>query len=166
MFAKKETPINTEHSYMAVTDTSGNETKRYVGWPSIHIAAYEGDYEKLVNELNRGVDVNTVANDVRSKGAFYGKFNWRWSDKLITCFTNVTPLYTAACSNRGLQCVQLLMERGADPTIEAINTNCNCSATSQSAAWACNNFKSARAIKKIKPKLSLLGEVETKKNKI
>jgi ankyrin repeat protein len=153
------------YSYMVVTDPSGSTIKRYDGWPPIHIAAYEGDYEKLVNELNRGVDVNTVADNLKSRGAFSGKFNWRWDTKLITYFNNVTPLYTASSSGNE-KCVKILMERGADPTIKAINTNCNSSATSYSVAMICNNFKSARAIKKVKPKVSLLGDVETKRDKM
>ena len=61
----------------------------------------------------------------------------------------MTPLYLAA--QRGnTKCVQLLIDRGADPTILTNNTYMNCSCSAISVALWCLHYKSYKIMINLK----------------
>ena len=92
-----------------------NSTSNLDSWFTIHNAAFNGKYDILLEELNNGVDVNSIMYDLKFhyKQLLYPTgFIW---------LNNVTPIYLAAFNGHS-RCVKLLMVRGADPTIEIENT--------------------------------------------
>ena len=97
------------------------------GWDTIHKAAYCGDYDVLLEELNNGVSANYTSKKLHS--IYYPPFG----KKIEVYFSNVYPLYLAA--QKGHQkCIKLLMDRGADPTILATNTEFNTTCDAYSVA--------------------------------
>jgi len=84
-------------------------------WFTIHNAAFNGKYDILLEELNNGVSVNSIMYDLKFqyKQLLYPTgFIW---------LNNVTSIYLAALNGHS-RCVKLLMARGADPTIQIVNT--------------------------------------------
>ena len=161
---KRKTNLEQIYSYTPVIgsrnmvlDASGNQDFKiaYEGWEKIHIAAYHGNYELLLNELNRGISVNLVSDAFSSRGGYCGKFQWRYKKDLKIIWKNMTPLYVA-CQKGHLRCVKLLMERGADPSIKAFNTNANEAFSSFLTAISWNRFKCAYAVLYTKPKNNIL----------
>ena len=113
------------------------------GWDTIHKAAYIGNYDVLLEELNNGISANHISSVLHSKYVpMCGK-------KFNIYFSNMYPLYIAA--QRGhKRCVKLLLNRGADPMLisknEYFNTECN----ALSVVWSKNNFKCYRLMKNFK----------------
>ena len=112
------------------------------GWDTIHKAAYCGNYDILLEELNNGISANHISNKFKSKY------------KQIICkdfdiyFSNMYPLYIAA--QRGhINCVQLLIDRGADPKMIANNEYFDTVCDAFSVALLHNNFKTYRLMKKL-----------------
>ena len=92
------------------------------GWERIHKAAFCGDYNILLEELDNGVSPNLRANNLTSiyRPMFYPLLQ----KKREIYFDNMTPLYLAA-QNCRMNCVKLLMERGANPRIKNLNKHFN-----------------------------------------
>jgi len=87
----------------------------YDNWFTIHAAAFKGNYNILLDELNNGVCVNSIMYDVKFE------YNKILNLQVIEWLNNVTPLYLAALMGNS-RCVKLLMARGADPKIITYNT--------------------------------------------
>jgi ankyrin repeat protein len=121
------------------------------GWETIHKAAYCGDYNILIEELNNNIDVNLIANN------FISLYKPDFSKSHSIYFDNVTPLYLAAQKGHS-KCVKLLINRGADPTILTNNTYLNSSCTAFSVAWWCSNYKAYKIMKKGSKKEGLLAQ--------
>ena len=92
------------------------------GWERIHKAAFCGDYKILLEELDNGVSPNLRANNLTS--IYRPIFHPIFQKKYEVYFDNMTPLYLAA-QNGHLQCVTLLMDRGANPRIKNLNKHFN-----------------------------------------
>ena len=133
-----------------------------LGWTTLHQAAYKGDYKNLLMELNSGIDPNIKSDKFESYGTFLNKEDWmKWTDylhfkkKKKIYFKNVTPLYLAAANGHS-KCVKLLMLRGGDPKIKAMNmynkhvTNCYI------IALLCGKYNSYYIMKNTKEKPGLL----------
>ena len=110
-------------------------------WSEIHKAAYFGNLENLISELNAGIDPNYSEKKLLSLGAFTSEWNpLSFNKRIKVYFENVTPLYLAAQKGH-IKCVKVLMERGANPKIIAKNTfykNAKGVTPKQIAIWFCN----------------------------
>ncbi len=161
---RRRTNLEQIYSYTEVIDNrnimldvSGNQNwkESYQGWEKIHIAAYHGYYELLLTELNKGVSVNLVSDSFSSRGGYRGKFNWQYKQDLKIIWKHMTPLYIA-CQKGHLSCVKLLMERGADTSIKAFNTNVNEAFSAFFTACSWNNYKCAYSVVHTKSKKNVL----------
>ena len=112
------------------------------GWDTIHKAAFCGDYNVILDELNSGVSPNHISNNFKSKcKRIFSK------DKIVY-FTNMTPLYITAQKGH-LKCIKLLIDRGADPYISAKNLNFNVNCDAFSVSLSCNKLFFYILMKKI-----------------
>jgi hypothetical protein len=119
------------------------------GWETIHKAAYCGNYDLLLEELNNGINVNLLSNN------FISLYKPDFKKPRKIYFDNITPLYLAAQKGQN-KCVQLLIDRGADPAILAKNTYMKCSCSALSVALWCLHYKSYKIMKKGSKKDGLL----------
>ena len=103
------------------------------GWDTIHKAAYCGNYDKLLEELNNGICANSIVENFKSINHPFLK------KRHPIYFNNMTPLYLAAQRGNS-KCVQLLIDRGADPTIMVKNTFANEQCTAMNLALWFYNF--------------------------
>lgn len=159
LFRNRKKKLTDIYEYMSYEDSSRTVTNSNTdvndGWDKIHCAAYIGNTDLLVDELNAGKNVNAYSEKMTSVGGFEGRWNLRYNKEKIIYWKYVTPLYLAAQMGHK-DCVKILMERGADPNIKAYNTNVNESFSISGTASTYNNFKSLYIIKKTKVKTSLL----------
>ena len=115
------------------------------GWGRIHKAAFCGDYNILLEELDYGVSANLRADNFTS--IYYPMFHNIFHKKFEIYFDNMTPLYLAA-QNGHIQCVKLLMERGANPRIKNINKHFNSSQDALGASLGFGKIGAYRAMKR------------------
>ena len=115
----------------------------FPSWEPIHKAAYCGNYDMLLSELDNGICANHLVNNFESKHAARCKRN------LTIYFDNMSPLYLAAQQGH-YKCVRLLLDRGADPDVKCRNrySNSECVATDVS-FWR-GNLKCYRLIRTYK----------------
>ena len=83
----------------------------------IHKAAYCGNYDQLLDELNNEVDPNYIST------RFSSKYTTCFNKKINIYFQNMYPLYLAV-QGKHLSCVKLLMNRGANPNLVIYNEYC------------------------------------------
>lgn len=113
----------------------------FSSWPLIHKAAYCGNYDVILNELDNGTTPNYIVNNFESKKIFYFK-------KPITIyFDMMSPLYLAAFRGH-YRCVKLLIDKGADPLIETLNKYENKSFNALQVSNLNFNYRVYRYIKK------------------
>ena len=112
------------------------------GWDTIHKAAYCGNYDILLEELNNGISPNHISIKFKSKckQPFFNDFD--------VYFSNMYPLYLAA-QNGHKKCIKLLIDRGADPNLLVKNEYFNEKSNAYGVAICCNQFTTYRYIKKL-----------------
>jgi len=120
-------------------------------WENIHEAAYFNNFELLEEELNSGVDPNLIINNFKS----YGPSKDFYSKKIIVYWDKLTALYIA-CQKGHTKCVNLLMQRGANPNIEAYNQYYKMHVSPLNIATTSFHFKCVRLLKKTYNKNNLL----------
>ena len=112
----------------------------FSSWPLIHKAAYCGNYNVIITELDNGISPNHLINDLESLKLFY------FTNPIVIYFDMISPLYLAAFRGH-YKCVKLLIDRGADPFIKTLNKYYNKSCTPLKVSWTQNNFRSYKYIK-------------------
>lgn len=115
------------------------------GWTKAHCAAYDGNYDLLLNELNSGFDVNKTSRMISYGG--YKKNSLFYNKKMKVHFEDVTLLYLASQEGHA-DCVQLLIDRGADIKIKIKSDYNKKGSTALNNAFYNNNFKSISIMKK------------------
>jgi len=118
------------------------ETINSEGWDTIHKAAYCGNYDILLEELNSGISANHVSNALKSK------CKQSLSKDFDVYFSNISPLYMAAQKGH-TKCIKLLIERGADPYMLAKNEYFNSKCNAFEVAFWCDKFLTYRLMKRM-----------------
>jgi ankyrin repeat protein len=124
------------------------------GWSPLHLAAYHGDVEQLRELLNTGIDPNTAPEIFKSQSS-YPVRNRLFSKMREETFSSVTPLYAAA-QEGNLECVKLLLERGADPFIKATSQMNQRGASALHIAGLGGHLRTYWKMKNFKPKSNVL----------
>ena len=122
---------------------------RAEGWEPIHWAAYYGNYNALLDELNKGICANLLTEK------FTSLYKSRFNKKTIIYFKNMCPLYLAAQKGH-TKCVKLLISRGANPKVLVSNTYTNTQCVPLNVSLWFNNFRSYQIMKKGSKKDALL----------
>jgi hypothetical protein len=127
-----------------------------LNWDKAQCAAYSGNADSLLDEINNGYNVNKKTSNFVSYGAYKSRFSPFYDKKKKTYFQDVTLLYLAA-QKGNLKCVELLLNKGADLKIK---TYCDKldkgGSTPLSIAILFSNYKCFKTMKNYKKKKDVL----------